>query len=50
MLENPMVMPEPHYWLPPVNLVLIDLSDMKPAIKDLNKQLLDKFKREHRNN
>ncbi|MNG37641.1 hypothetical protein D3C84_1250570 [compost metagenome] len=47
MLENPMVMPEPNYWMPPVNLVLIDLSDMEPSIKDLNKELMEKFRKEH---
>ncbi|UKS27173.1 hypothetical protein LOZ80_37935 [Paenibacillus sp. HWE-109] len=47
MIENPMVMPELHYWMPPVNLVLIDLSDLEPDIKDLNQKLLVKFRKEH---
>jgi hypothetical protein len=46
MLENQMVMPEPNYWMPPVNLVLIDLSVLQADIKDFNRIMLENFRKE----
>lgn len=46
MIENPMVLPEPNYTPEKGKTFELDLSCLEAGVNELNRQLMEKFKRD----